>query len=319
MKQQRLLDTAPEPGDRGRRGRRPRPARCPTGRRCQVPIYELAWKGTHPAGARGRGRGPDHGVSPVPCGGGRGGRGRRSVARRRAEYQTDASLYPVPPELVALPRDPDQVEAASPRPSSLGVPGRRGGAPHRRNAVRSRRGPPTWSAPRGRALHRRGPRPRSSPGVVLDDLQAAARPHGGPSPGRRRRSSSTTPGSTVAVALFRVQAAQRPARGAAQVHDHAGTHGVAGDRGAGAWPSPGRPARGRVATTASTSSGSRGKATARAAPGTARRRSSTGRRRADASTWPPRPAAGPRPLSNLVGRRQVRSRAGLAGPAGCLR
>jgi hypothetical protein len=37
-------------------------------------------------------------------------------ARRRAEYSTDASLYRVPPELVAFPRDPDEVVAVVAQP-----------------------------------------------------------------------------------------------------------------------------------------------------------------------------------------------------------
>ena len=43
-------------------------------------------------------------------------------ARRRAEYSTDASLYRVPPELVAFPRHPDEVVAVVATCLELGVP-----------------------------------------------------------------------------------------------------------------------------------------------------------------------------------------------------
>jgi FAD/FMN-containing dehydrogenase len=43
-------------------------------------------------------------------------------ARRRAEYSTDASLYRVAPELVAFPRDADEVVAVVETCLELGVP-----------------------------------------------------------------------------------------------------------------------------------------------------------------------------------------------------
>ena len=43
-------------------------------------------------------------------------------ARRRAEYSTDASLYRVPPELVAFPRHADEVVAVVETCLELGVP-----------------------------------------------------------------------------------------------------------------------------------------------------------------------------------------------------
>ncbi|MFD0731695.1 hypothetical protein [Planotetraspora mira] len=40
-----------------------------------------------------------------------------ATSRRRAEYSSDASLYRVPPAVVAFPRDAEEV-AASPQKSS---------------------------------------------------------------------------------------------------------------------------------------------------------------------------------------------------------
>ncbi|HET7518900.1 MAG TPA: FAD-binding oxidoreductase, partial [Actinomycetes bacterium] len=114
-------------------------------------------------------------------------------ARRRAEYSTDASLYRVPPELVAFPRDPDEVVAVVATCLELGVPvtARGAGTSIAGNAV----GPGVvmdLSRHLGRvlALDPEAATARVEPGVVLDDLQAAARPHGlrfGPDPSAHSR------------------------------------------------------------------------------------------------------------------------------------
>jgi FAD/FMN-containing dehydrogenase/Fe-S oxidoreductase len=114
-------------------------------------------------------------------------------ARRRAEYSTDASLYRVPPELVAFPRDPDEVEAVVTTCLELGVPvtARGAGTSIAGNAV----GPGVvmdLSRHLGRVLtlDPEAATATVEPGVVLDDLQAAARPHGlrfGPDPATHSR------------------------------------------------------------------------------------------------------------------------------------
>jgi FAD/FMN-containing dehydrogenase/Fe-S oxidoreductase len=114
-------------------------------------------------------------------------------ARRRAEYSTDASLYRVPPELVAFPRDPDEVVAVVATCLELGVPvtARGAGTSIAGNAV----GPGVvmdLSRHLGRvvALDPEAATARVEPGVVLDDLQAAARPYGlrfGPDPSTHSR------------------------------------------------------------------------------------------------------------------------------------
>jgi FAD/FMN-containing dehydrogenase len=100
-------------------------------------------------------------------------------ARRRAEYSTDASLYRVPPELVAFPRDPDEVVAVLATCRELGVPvtARGAGTSIAGNAV----GPGVvmdlarhlWRVP---SLDPEAATATVEPGAVLDDLQAAARP-----------------------------------------------------------------------------------------------------------------------------------------------
>ena len=114
-------------------------------------------------------------------------------ARRRAEYSTDASLYRVPPELVAFPRDPDEVVAVVATCLELGVPltARGAGTSIAGNAV----GPGVvmdLARHLGRvlALDPEAATATVEPGVVLDDLQAAARPHGlrfGPDPSTHSR------------------------------------------------------------------------------------------------------------------------------------
>jgi FAD/FMN-containing dehydrogenase/Fe-S oxidoreductase len=114
-------------------------------------------------------------------------------ARRRAEYSTDASLYRVPPALVAFPRDIDEVVAVVETCLELGVPltARGAGTSLAGNAVGS--GVVMDLARhlgRVRSLDPEAGTARVEPGVVLDDLQAAARPHGlrfGPDPSTHNR------------------------------------------------------------------------------------------------------------------------------------
>ena len=114
-------------------------------------------------------------------------------ARRRAEYSTDASLYRVPPELVAFPRDPDEVVAVVATCLELGVPvtTRGAGTSVAGNAVG-----PGVVMDLSRHLHRvlaldpEAATATVQPGAVLDALQAAARPHGlrfGPDPSTHSR------------------------------------------------------------------------------------------------------------------------------------
>jgi FAD/FMN-containing dehydrogenase/Fe-S oxidoreductase len=114
-------------------------------------------------------------------------------ARRRAEYSTDASLYRVPPQVVAFPRDPDEVEAVAATCRELGVPltARGAGTSIAGNAV----GPGvvmdlSRHLRRVLALDPEAATATVQPGVVMDDLQAAARPHGlrfGPDPSTHSR------------------------------------------------------------------------------------------------------------------------------------
>jgi FAD/FMN-containing dehydrogenase/Fe-S oxidoreductase len=114
-------------------------------------------------------------------------------ARRRAEYSTDASLYRVAPELVAFPRDADEVVAVVETCLGLGVPltARGAGTSIAGNAVGT--GVVMDLARhlgRVRSLDPEAATARVEPGVVLDDLQAAARPHGlrfGPDPSTHSR------------------------------------------------------------------------------------------------------------------------------------
>jgi FAD/FMN-containing dehydrogenase/Fe-S oxidoreductase len=114
-------------------------------------------------------------------------------ARRRAEYSTDASLYRVPPALVAFPRDRDEVVAVVETCLELGVPltARGAGTSLAGNAVGS--GVVMDLARylgRVRSLDPEAGTARVEPGVVLDDLQAAARRHGlrfGPDPSTHNR------------------------------------------------------------------------------------------------------------------------------------
>ncbi len=211
----------------------PRPGRAPTGATATTsptcagrPMPAATWRPatpSWPATSRPdpRPRGPVRGSSPLRAGDprrpadrrGRSGRGgvgdlttelaaalRRAgvaevdaSARRRAEYSTDASLYRVPPELVAFPRDPDEVVAVVATCLELGVPltARGAGTSIAGNAV----GPGVvmdLARHLGRvlALDPEAATATVEPGVVLDDLQAAARPHGlrfGPDPSTHSR------------------------------------------------------------------------------------------------------------------------------------
>jgi FAD/FMN-containing dehydrogenase/Fe-S oxidoreductase len=113
--------------------------------------------------------------------------------RRRAEYATDASLYRVPPALVAFPRDADEIVAVVETCLDLGVPltARGAGTSIAGNAV----GPGVVMdvarhVRRVLAVDPEAATATVEPGVVLDDLQAAARPHGlrfGPDPSTHSR------------------------------------------------------------------------------------------------------------------------------------
>ena len=115
--------------------------------------------------------------------------------RRRAEYAYDASLYRVPPMAVAFPRDADEVVAAMHAASTLGVPvtPRGGGTSIAGNAVGP--GLVVDLSRRVDRIHRIDAEARIAhvdPGVVLDDLQRAAAPHGlrfGPDPSTHDRCS----------------------------------------------------------------------------------------------------------------------------------
>src|SRR5262249_5847617 len=101
--------------------------------------------------------------------------------RRRAEYSSDASNYRVVPEVVVFPRSADDVLGAAAVCRELAVPltVRGGGTSIAGNAVG-----PGVVLDMSRHLNRVlsiDPGARTAivpPGVVLDDLQAAARPHG---------------------------------------------------------------------------------------------------------------------------------------------
>jgi FAD/FMN-containing dehydrogenase/Fe-S oxidoreductase len=113
--------------------------------------------------------------------------------RRRAEYSTDASLYRVPPSLVAFPRHVDEVVATVETCLRLGVPltARGAGTSIAGNAV----GPGVVMdlarhLGRVRSVDPDAAAATVEPGAVLDDLQAAARPHRlrfGPDPSTHSR------------------------------------------------------------------------------------------------------------------------------------
>ncbi|HEX2312626.1 MAG TPA: FAD-linked oxidase C-terminal domain-containing protein [Thermomonospora sp.] len=114
-------------------------------------------------------------------------------ARRRAEYSSDASLYRVVPSVVAFPRAADEVVAALETCRALGVPltARGAGTSIAGNAVGegvildfSRH------LGRVRNVDAASGTAEVEPGVILDDLQRAAAPHGlrfGPDPSTHSR------------------------------------------------------------------------------------------------------------------------------------
>ncbi|ABW14933.1 D-lactate dehydrogenase (cytochrome) [Parafrankia sp. EAN1pec] len=116
-------------------------------------------------------------------------------ARRRAEYSSDASNYRVTPEVVVLPRDVDEVLAVAAvcRETGTALTVRGAGTSIAGNAVgpgvvmdlsRHLTGTPDID-PDSRTA-------KVAPGLVLDDLQAAARPHRlrfGPDPSTHGRAT----------------------------------------------------------------------------------------------------------------------------------
>jgi FAD/FMN-containing dehydrogenase/Fe-S oxidoreductase len=113
--------------------------------------------------------------------------------RRRAEYSSDASLYRVVPKVVAFPRTTDELPAILDACRETGVPlvARGGGTSIAGNAVGA-----GVVVDTSRHLHRirridaEAGTAVVEPGVVLDDLQRAAAPHGlrfGPDPSSHSR------------------------------------------------------------------------------------------------------------------------------------
>ena len=114
-------------------------------------------------------------------------------SRRRAEYSSDASLYRVVPDVVVFPREPDEICAIVEVARAQGVPvtARGAGTSIAGNAVGS-----GVVVDFARHLNRIGGIDTGSataivqPGVILDDLQRAAAPHGlrfGPDPSTHNR------------------------------------------------------------------------------------------------------------------------------------
>lgn len=115
--------------------------------------------------------------------------------RRRAEYSTDASNYRVVPQVVAFPRDTDDVLAALEVTRSLGVPltARGGGTSVAGNAVGT--GVVLDFSRHVNRILDIDPTARTArvePGVVMASLQKAAAPHGlrfGPDPSTQARAT----------------------------------------------------------------------------------------------------------------------------------
>ena len=116
-----------------------------------------------------------------------------ATTRRRAEYSSDASLYRVVPDVVAFPREPDEIGAIIEVGRALEIPltARGAGTSIAGNAVG-----PGVVLDCSRHLDRiLDVEPGSAtaivqPGVILDDLQGAAAPHGlrfGPDPSTHSR------------------------------------------------------------------------------------------------------------------------------------
>ncbi|WP_307793919.1 FAD-binding and (Fe-S)-binding domain-containing protein [Actinotalea soli] len=116
-------------------------------------------------------------------------------SRRRAEYSTDASNYRVPPRVVVIPRDVDDLVAVTEVARATGVPltARGGGTSVAGNAVGP--GIVVDTSRHLTAIGEIDPEARTAvvePGVVMSSLQAAARPHGlrfGPDPSTQNRAT----------------------------------------------------------------------------------------------------------------------------------
>ncbi|PSK97982.1 FAD/FMN-containing dehydrogenase [Murinocardiopsis flavida] len=117
----------------------------------------------------------------------------RSDAATRAAYASDASIYRVPPAAVVEPHDADDVAAVldAARATATPVTARGGGTSVAGNAIGS--GIVVDFATRMNRIIGIDPEARTAtvqPGVVLDDLRAAAAPHGltfGPDPSTHSR------------------------------------------------------------------------------------------------------------------------------------
>ena len=118
-----------------------------------------------------------------------------TATRRRAEYSSDASNYRVVPAVVAFPRSADEIAAALAVCRDCGVPiaGRGGGTSIAGNALST-----GLVLDTSRHLNRViaiDPEARTAvvqPGTVLDDITAAAAPHGlrfGPDPSTHSRAT----------------------------------------------------------------------------------------------------------------------------------
>ncbi|MHA3946698.1 FAD-binding and (Fe-S)-binding domain-containing protein [Cellulomonas bogoriensis] len=118
-----------------------------------------------------------------------------SSSRRRAEYSTDASNYRVPPAVVVIARDVDDVLAAHEVARTAGVPltMRGGGTSVAGNAVGT--GIVVDTSRHLTAIGHIDPEARTAvvePGVVMSSLQRAAAPHGlrfGPDPSTQNRAT----------------------------------------------------------------------------------------------------------------------------------
>jgi FAD/FMN-containing dehydrogenase/Fe-S oxidoreductase len=117
------------------------------------------------------------------------------TARRRAEYSSDASNYRVVPLVVAFPRHPDEIVAARGVCADLGVPlvTRGGGTSIAGNSLST--GVVLDLSRHLNAVIGVDPSARTAivePGAVLDDITAAAAPHGlrfGPDPSTHSRAT----------------------------------------------------------------------------------------------------------------------------------
>lgn len=118
-----------------------------------------------------------------------------ATTRRRAEYSTDASNYRVVPQVVVFPRDVDDLLAVTEVSRQTGVPltTRGGGTSVAGNAVGT--GIVVDTSRHLSVIGEIDPEARTAvvqPGVVMSDLQAAARPHGlrfGPDPSTQNRAT----------------------------------------------------------------------------------------------------------------------------------